>query len=80
VALDLHEYDATWYEAGSVAAAGTCTWHGQEVCSETPRWSFRWHKSDTVEPRESACDRGLEEAMAQGLIVGQQTPRAPKRQ
>jgi hypothetical protein len=77
--LDLREYDPEWNRSGSVAGTAVCTWHGSENCSEIPRWSFRWRKTETVEPRESACDRGLEEAMLQGFIVGQQRPRDPVR-
>lgn len=79
MALDLREFTPGWHSPGSQAAKGLCTWHGPENCSEPVRWSFRYTKSEHSSERHAACDRGLEEAMAGGYIVGQSTPRREPR-
>jgi hypothetical protein len=83
MALELYRFGehSDFHAEGSAAALGICTWHGPDSCSEPARWSFVWRRNpdDGDTARESACDRGLEDAMLRGYLVGQHIPRAPVR-
>jgi hypothetical protein len=81
--LELYRYGEieNYHAPGSAAAHGARRWHGPETCREPARWSFVWLRSprNRTTAREAACDRGLEDAILGGYVVGQSTPRRPVR-
>lgn len=70
----MHEslpYDATYHHPNSVAAAGHCSQHGPDSCSETPIISFQ----DRHDRWQSGCQRALDELVARGEVSPPRTQR-----
>ncbi len=58
-------YDPSRHQRDTVAAAGRCSQHGQDACSEEPVISFQ----DRRQRWQSGCERALAELVFRGEIV-----------
>lgn len=62
---DSQPYDPSFHSPTSKAAAGRCSQHGQDTCTELPVVSFL----DRHGRRQSGCQRALDELVARGEIT-----------